>query len=58
MSWDRWLEFLQMDGVALYVWGAYLAAPALMLTELVLLALRRREILAHLGWRADELRRS
>ena len=47
-----------MDGVALYVWGAYLAAPALMLTELVLLALRRREILAHLGWRADELRRS
>lgn len=58
MSWDRWLEFLQMGGYALYVWGSYLVAPALVLIELVLLLLRKREILGHLGWRRDELKRS
>jgi len=54
MSWDRWLEFLQMGGYALHVWGSYLVLPALVLIELVLLRLRKREILEHLGWRRDE----
>ena len=58
MSWDRWLEFLQMGGYALHVWGSYLVVPALVLIELVLLRLRKREILGHLGWRGDELMRS
>lgn len=58
MSWDRWLEFLQMGGYALHVWGSYLVVPALVLIELVLLRLRKREILGHLGWRRDELMRS
>ncbi|MBI5921626.1 MAG: heme exporter protein CcmD [Betaproteobacteria bacterium] len=49
------LEFLQMKGYALHVWGSYLAVPALMLVELMLLLLRKREILRHLGWRHDEL---
>lgn len=52
---NPWLEFLQMGGYALHVWGSYLAVPALMLVELVLLLLRKREILRHLGWRRDEL---
>ena len=55
MTWDRWLEFLQMGGYALHVWGSYLLVPALVLIELVLLRLRKREILGHLGWRRDEL---
>jgi heme exporter protein D len=53
VSWDRWLEFLQMEGYGLYVWGSYLVLPALVLTELVRLRLRKREILGHLGWRRD-----
>lgn len=57
MSWDQWLEFMQMGGYALHVWGSYLVVPALMLMELVLLRLRKRAILGHLGWRRDELRR-
>lgn len=58
MSWDRWLEFVQMGGYALHVWGSYLVVPALVLIELVLLRLRRREILGHLGWWRDEFKRN
>ena len=57
MSWDHWLEFLRMGGYALHVWGSYLVLPALVLVELVLLRLRKREILGHLGWRRDEFKR-
>lgn len=53
MSWDRWLDFLQMGGYAFPVWGSYLVLPALALVELVLLRLKKREILGHLGWRRD-----
>jgi heme exporter protein CcmD len=58
MNWDAWLEFLQMGGYALHVWGSYLVLPALVLIELVLLLLRKREIFGHLGWKRDEAARS
>ncbi len=50
MKWDGWLDFLEMGGYALYVWGSYAVALALVLTELALLLLRKRAILGHLGW--------
>jgi len=46
-----------MGNFATYVWGAYLAAPALMFVEIAVLLLRKRQILGHLGWRDDELKR-
>ena len=55
MMWDGWLDFLAMGGHALYVCGSYAVALALALTELVLLHLRRRSILGHLGWNNREL---
>jgi len=48
--WERLLEFLAMGGFALYVWGSYAAALAVVLIEIVLLILRKRAILGHLGW--------
>lgn len=58
MIWDRLMEFLWVGGCALYVWSAYLVLPALVLIELVLLLLRKRQIVGHLGWRHDESKRS
>lgn len=46
-----------MGGYALHVWGSYLVVPALVLIELVLLSLRKREILGHLGWRREGSKR-
>ncbi len=54
MIWDAWQAFLEMGGYALHVWGSYLVVPALVLIELVLLLLRKREILGYLGWRRDD----
>lgn len=54
MNWEGWYDFLSMGGYALYVWGSYAVALALIVTELVLLTLRRRTILGHLGWRDGE----
>ncbi len=55
MMWDGWLDFLEMGGYALYVWGSYAAGLALALTEFVLLLLRKRTILGHLGWKNADL---
>lgn len=57
MNWNGWMEFLQMGGYALHVWGSYLVAPALVLIELVLLSLRKHEILGYLGWRREDSKR-
>ena len=57
MSWDRWLELVQTGGYDLPVWGSYLVLPALVLIEPVILRLRKREILVHLGWRRDDGKR-
>lgn len=45
------LVFLDVGGHALYVWGTYAVGLALLLVEVVLLLLRKRTILGHLGWR-------
>ncbi len=55
VMWDGWLDFLALGGHGLYLWGSYAAALALAFTELVLLHLRRRAILGHLGWNNGEL---
>ena len=54
MNWDAWMEFLHMGGYALHVWGSYLVLPAMVLIELVLLSLRKREILGYLGRRRED----
>ena len=57
VSWDAWMEFLQMGGYALHVWGSYLVVPALVLIELVLLSFRKHEILGYLGRRSEDSER-
>jgi heme exporter protein D len=49
MSWGSLDNFLAMGGYGLYVWGAYGVTLVLMITELVLLARRRRALLAGRG---------
>lgn len=49
MNWASWSDFFAMGGYALYVWGSYVVTLVLIVLELVLLALRRRAILQHLG---------
>ena len=50
MNGTVWLGLLEFGEFALYVWGSYLVALALVLTEIVLLFLRGRTILGYLGW--------
>jgi len=49
MTWASWQAFFAMGGYALYVWGAYAVTVILIVLELVMLGLRRRAILRHLG---------
>ena len=49
MTWGSFSEFVAMGGYALYVWGSYAATLGLMAAEVVLLWLRKRTILEHLG---------
>lgn len=49
MNWASWNDFFAMGGYALYVWGSYGVTLGLMVTEIVLLILRKRNILEHLG---------
>ncbi len=42
MNWGSWNNFFAMGGYALYVWGSYAVTLVLMITEMVLLALRGR----------------
>lgn len=57
MNWDSWSAFWAMGGDGLYVWGAYLVALVVAATEVGILALSRRAILAHLG-RFSRIRRA
>ena len=49
MNWASWEDFFAMGGYGLYVWGSYAVTFILIVLEVVLLALRRRTILQHLG---------
>lgn len=48
MHWNSLSEFLNMGGYALYVWGSFGATLLAMLTEPILIRLRRIEILRNL----------
>ncbi len=48
MNWASWNDFVAMGGYALYVWGSYGVALGLMVTEIVLLMLRKRSLLGQL----------
>ena len=56
MNWGSWSEFLSMGGYALYVWGSYVVAGALVVAEIVLLRSRRRAALAQAGRAGPEAR--
>jgi len=45
MNWGSLENFLAMGGYAFYVWGSYLVTLVLMIAEIVLIALRRRNAL-------------
>lgn len=49
MSGSSWSDFIAMGGYGPYVWGAYLVALAVVVVELILLRLRRRNILRYFG---------
>jgi len=48
MNWGSLENFLAMGGYAFYVWGSYLVTLALMIAEIVLISLRRRNALQRL----------
>lgn len=49
MNWASWNEFFAMGGYALYVWGSYGVTLGLLVTEVILLIMRKRTILEHLN---------
>lgn len=49
MVWESWADFLHMGGYGLYVWGSVIVTFGFMVVELVILSLRRRAIMEHLG---------
>ena len=49
MNWASWQAFWDMGGHGLYVWGAYVVTLAVVVTEIVVLFVKRRSILDHLG---------
>ena len=59
MNWGGWSEFWAMGGYGLYVWGSYALTAVFVLTELALLAVRRKAArralnrLAHPGTNPD-----
>lgn len=57
MNWGSFDAFLAMGGYGFYVWGSYAVTFALIAVEVVLLRLRKREIMNQLS-RAERPRRS
>jgi heme exporter protein D len=49
MIWQSWTDFWAMGGYALYVWGSYAVTLGLIATEVVMLRLRKRNILNQLS---------
>ncbi len=48
MNWASWNDFVAMGGYGLYVWGSYGVTLGFMVTEIVLLMLRKRNLLGQL----------
>ncbi len=48
MNWESWSDFFTMGGYGLYVWGSYGVTLGFMVTEIVLLMLRKRSLLGQL----------
>lgn len=48
MNWASWTDFVAMGGYAFHVWGSYGVTLVLMVTEMLLLILRKRGLLGHL----------
>ena len=48
MNWGSWSNFWHMGGYGLYVWGSYGVTLVVLAIELVVLAGRRRKLLAEL----------
>lgn len=49
MIWDSWSAFFDMGGYGLYVWGSVMLTFALIVGELVSLAMRWNAGIKHLG---------
>lgn len=49
MVWNSVGEFFHMGGYGLYVWGSVVVTFGFMLTEVLILRMRRQAILDHLG---------
>ena len=45
MSWGSWSDFWSMGGYGLYVWGSYAVTVVLIVLEIMMLRLRRRNAL-------------
>jgi heme exporter protein D len=48
MTWQSWDQFVAMGGYGLYVWGSYVVTLALIASEVVLVAKRRRNVMRQL----------
>jgi len=49
MNWGSWSAFWHMGGYGLYVWGSYAVTLICVVGEILLLAHRRRTLLARLN---------
>jgi len=49
MNESSWVDFIALGGYGPYVWGTYLIALAVVVVELLLLWVRRRNILRYFG---------
>ncbi|MCE5182696.1 MAG: heme exporter protein CcmD [Betaproteobacteria bacterium] len=45
MNWNGWSEFIHMGGYALYVWGSFGVTAILIAGEILLLRVRRKQVL-------------
>jgi len=48
MNWASWSDFFAMGGYAFYVWGSYAVVFGLLVVEIFLLVLRKRNIVREL----------
>jgi heme exporter protein D len=48
MSWNSWQDFWAMGGYGLYVWGSYGVTATLIVVEIAMSRIRRRNALAAL----------